>query len=469
MRAVRSPILHSRPTPMTVPAEIHRLRHGPVLSTLMRLSVPNMFAMAMTVLVGITETFFVGRLGTTPLAAIALVFPFSILTGMMSAGAMGGGVSSAIARAFGASDPGRARTLAMHALLIGTCAGVTYSLVFLLLGPTFYRLLGGSGAVLAEAMRYSTVLFSGALLVWLSNTMASILRGTGNMRVPSVGIFGSAGLQIVLGGALSLGVGPIPSLGMPGIAIGHILATACGVTFFAWYLFTGQGRLALEFRRFAVRREMLHDILKVGAVACLSPLQTVLAMQVFARLVAPLGVLQLAGYSIGQRLEFLVTPFAFGIGVASVPMVGIAIGAGDFARARRVAWTAGAISFGVLASVGVVVAILPDLWAALFTRDEGVLGYAREYLRVVGPAFALLGLGTTLYFSSQGAGKVLGPVLAGTVRLAVAISAGAWLASHDAPAWQYFALVAIAMSSFGLSAAAAVRWTRWGPAPRSTS
>lgn len=451
---------------MSVPAEIERLRHGAVFPTLMRLSAPNMLAMAMTVTVGITETFFVGRLGTTPLAAIALVFPFSVLTAMMSAGSMGGGVSSAIARALGASDPQRAQALAMHALLIGTCAGIAYSLLFVLLGPTFYRMLGGRGAVLAEAVAYSNLLFSGALLVWLSNTMAAIIRGTGNMRVPSIGIFGASGLQVVLGGLLALGAGPIPSLGMPGIAVGHILATACAVAFFAWYLLTGRGRLSVRLHRFPVRREMLHDILKVGAVACLSPLQTVLTMQVFARLVAPLGVPELAGYSIGQRLEFLVTPFAFGIGVASVPMVGIAIGAGDVARARRVAWTAGAVSFAALGAVGAVVAILPDLWAAIFTRDEGVLVHARDYLRTVGPAFALLGLGTTLYFSSQGAGKVLGPVLAGTVRLVVAIGAGAWLAAHDAVAWQYFALVAVAMSSFGLSAAVAMRWTRWGPANR---
>ena len=448
---------------MTVPVEIERLRHGPVLPTLLRLSGPNMIAMAMSVLVGITETFFVGRLGTIPLAAIALVFPFSILTGMMSGGAMGGGVSSAIARALGAGDARRAGLLAMHALLIGTTAGTVYSVVFVIFGPVFYALLGGRDEVLEQAIAYSNLLFAGALLVWLTNTMASIIRGTGDMRTPSVGIFGAAGLQIVLGGVLSLGAGPIPSLGMPGIAIGHILATACSALFFAWYLFTGQGRLALLLRRFEIRREMLHDILKVGAVACLSPIQTVLAMQVFARLVAPLGVLPLAGYSIGQRLEFLVTPFAFGIGVASLPMIGLAIGAGDIARARRVAWTAGAVSFVALGGVGVLVAVLPDLWAGLFTRDENVLGHARDYLRVVGPAFALLGLGTTLYFGSQGAGRVLGPVLAGTLRLVVAIVAGAWLATQDAPAWHYFALVALAMSTYGLSAAAAVRWTRWGP------
>lgn len=164
------------------------LRHGPILRTLLRLAVPNVLAMALTVLVGIAETYYVGRLGTTPLAAMALVFPFAMLTQMMSAGAMGGGVSSAVSRALGAGRPDRAADLARHAVLIGLVAGVVYTAVFLLWGPLFYAWLGGRGDVLAQAASYSAVLFSGALMVWLSNTLASVLRGTGNMRAPSVTI-----------------------------------------------------------------------------------------------------------------------------------------------------------------------------------------------------------------------------------------------------------------------------------------
>jgi hypothetical protein len=143
--------------------EVLRLQRGPIFSTLIRLSLPNVLAMVMTVLVGIAETYYIGRLGTTQLAAMALVFPFAMLTGMMSAGAMGGGVSSAVSRALGASDTLRANTLAFHALVIGAGTRILYTLVFLVFGPAFYRVLGGTDNVLDEATRYSTVLFSGAL------------------------------------------------------------------------------------------------------------------------------------------------------------------------------------------------------------------------------------------------------------------------------------------------------------------
>ena len=446
---------------MASPSDPQRLTTGPILPTLVRLAVPNVLAMVLTVLVGIAETYYVGRLGTTPLAAMALVFPFAMLTGMLSAGAMGGGVSSAVSRALGAGDVDRAAQLARHAMVIGASAGLAYTAIFLILGPTFYRWLGGRDAVLAEASRYAAGMFSGALMVWLANTLASVLRGTGNMRVPSVTIVAGALLQILLGGVLGLGAGPIPSFGMVGVALGHVLATTATVAVLWWFLVSGRARIPLRWRGPPLQAALLVDILRVGALACLSPLTSVLAVLVFTGLVAHLGVLPLAGYAIGQRLEFLLIPIAFGIGVASVPMVGMAIGGGQVERARRVAWTAAAVSAFNLALVGATVALWPDLWAGLFTTDPAVLEYARQYLRVVGPMFPLFGAGLTLYFASQGAGKVLGPVLASFLRLAVVVVAGWWLARNQATPQALFVLVGAAMAIYGLTTALAVKITPW--------
>jgi Na+-driven multidrug efflux pump len=142
-------------------------------------------------------------------------------------------------------------------------------------------------------------------------------------------------------------------------------------------------------------------------------------------------------------------------------MVGMAVGAGDFQRARRVAWTAGMVSAFNLGLLGLVVAIAPDLWAGLFTDDAEVLTYARQYLRWAGPGFAFFGLGVTLYFASQGSGHMLGPVLAGTVRLVLVAGVGAVLVASDAPAWQLFALVSAGMVVYGLATVVSIRLTPW--------
>jgi putative MATE family efflux protein len=369
-----------------------------------------------------------------------------------------------VSRAIGARDLERARMLATHAVVIGASAGLLFTALFLLGGPALYRWLGARAGVLEQAVRYSQVIFCGALPIWLCNTLISVLRGAGNMRVPSASILVACVVQIGLGAGLGLGLGPLPRLGMVGVALGQVIAYSAIMAFLLWFLLAGPSPLRLSLRGGTLRHEMFNDILKVGALACLSPLQTVLVILIVTAMVARYGVQPLAGYGIGARLEFLLVPIAFGVGVAAVPMVGMAMGAGDVPRARRVAWIAGAVSAGLLGSIGLLVAVMPDTWAALFTSDPQVLASARQYLRWAGPAFAFFGLGMTLYFASQGAGKVLGPVLAASARLAFVAVVGAVLVAAKAPVWALFALVGTAMTLYGLVTAGAVYFTEWGAA-----
>jgi Na+-driven multidrug efflux pump len=230
------------------------------------------------------------------------------------------------------------------------------------------------------------------------------------------------------------------------------------------YLCAPERRVRLGRHGWQLTRSRFWQILRVGLLACLSPLQSILTVVVMTGLIARLGVDALAGYGIGARLEFLAIPIAFGVGVATLPMVGMAVGRGDVPRARRVAWVGGALSAAIVGVLGALVALWPQLWSTLFTDKREVLHYCAQYQRHAGPAYAFFGLGLTLYFASQGAGKVLGPVLAGTLRLAI-ICLGGWLLTiTGAPDWAYFALVGVAMAAYGLATAGAVWWTRWGTA-----
>jgi Na+-driven multidrug efflux pump len=286
------------------------------------------------------------------------------------------------------------------------------------------------------------------------------------MRLPSVTIFVASVLQILLGGSLGLGLGPMPRLGMPGVALGQLIATGIGVAVLLWYLRGPHARVQLAFSGVAFRAEMFFDILKVGALACLSPVQSILTVLIFTGVVARFGVPALAGYGIGARLEFLLIPIAFGVGVAAVPMVGMAIGAQEIARARAVARTAGGLSALMLGAIGAIVAVFPDLWAGLFSRDAAVLLAAGQYLRFAGPGFAFFGLGLTLYFAAQGSGNVLGPVLASTLRLVMVAAGGIWIAASGAPVTALFALVGASMTIYGLATAGSIFLTSWGPAHR---
>jgi putative MATE family efflux protein len=444
------------------PAQNPLLDHA-ILPTILRLAWPNVVALTAGTLVVIAETSYIGRLGTEALAAMALVFPFVMLTMTMSGGAMGGGVSSAIARALGAGDRARASTLAGHALLIGICFGLTFTVGMLTFGPTLLETLGGRGNVLSQAVGYIMIFFGGGVIPWLMNTFAAILRGTGNMKLPSMITLNSAVLQIILGGALGLGIGPIPQFGMRGVAAGSLVAFSIGATIMGWYIFSGRARVQPQIRGFRIERGMFFDILKVGAIACFSPLQGVLTLTIFTHMLARFGTEVLAGYGVGARLEFMLTTLAFAVGVACVPIVGMAIGAGRVARARRVTWIASAISFTVVGLLGTLIAIFPDAWVNLFTKDAGVRLASQRYLATCAPMYAFLGLATVTYFASQGAAKVLGPVLAQTARL-VFVSVGGWyLLSVDASAMSFFWLAAASMVLLGVTSALSVLLTPWAP------
>jgi Na+-driven multidrug efflux pump len=112
--------------------------------------------------------------------------------------------------------------------------------------------------------------------------------------------------------------------------------------------------------------------------------------------------------------------------------------------------------------IGAVVALWPGLWSGLFTADAQVQAAAASYFHWAGPCYGLFGLGLSLYFSSMGAGKVAGPVLAGTLRLVVVAAGGLALAAASTPAWTIFALVALAMVAYGVATALFVKFTSWG-------
>ena len=440
----------------------HPLLTGPILPTLARLAAPNTIAMTSSTLVSIAETTYVGRLGLHSLAGLTLVFPLIMMMQMMSGGAMGGGVSSAISRSMGAGDAARTAALPLCAVVIGLIGGLLFSTLILTLGPALFAVMGGKGAVLSEAVAYSRVAAFAVLTLWVSNTMGAVMRGAGRMGPPAViGLI--AGLcQIVVGGSFGLGLLGAPRLGITGVALGQLSAMGLALTLSFLVLRRPTAHVRLRFRGEYLRWPLFADILKVGGLAVLSPLQSTVTVMVLTALVARFGVEAIAGYGVGARLEFLLIPVAFAVGVASLPMVGVAIGGGQVERARKVAWTAAACAAAALGAIALVFAIWPDLWAGLFIHAPGAVDATRKYLRFAALGFPFLGAGLSLYFSAQGAGRVGGPILAQSSRLAVVVVGGWILATMNAPITALFALIALSMIALGLGAMLAVKLTPWG-------
>jgi putative MATE family efflux protein len=437
------------------------LLEAPITPTLLAMAAPNVLVMIVQASVGLIETYFIGWLGTDSLAGVALVFPAVMLMQMMSAGAMGGGISSAIARSLGAGRREDADALALHALAIGVLFGLVFTIAVLGVGRWIYGAMGGSGASLEAALTYSDVVFAGAVLLWVFNSLGNVIRGTGNMIVPAAVTCAGAVILIPLSPCLILGWGPFPRLGIAGGAVAVLAYYAFGTVALAAYLWSGRSPLRPSFRGFRFRWRLFREILRVGALASLITLQTNLTIAITTALIGEFGPAAIAGYGTGSRLEYLLVPIVFGIGGPLVAMVGTNIGGGQTRRALRVAWIGAAIAAGISEAIGLAAASFPHAWLSLFDSDPAMIDAGTRYLHAVGPLYGFFGLGMALYFASQGAGRLLWPFVANLSRLLIAAVGGYLALRWSGSMTMVFFALSAALAMFGLINAAAVAGGSW--------
>ena len=437
---------------------------APIGATIIRLAAPNMIAMVVTMITLMAEAWYVGQLGSASLTGLALAFPMMMLVMTLSGGSIGGTIAGAVARRLGAGDRTGAEILAFHAvLLVALLAGIC-ALIFLVGGRGIYKLLGGAGPVLEQALAYSDVLFLGCISMWLANALAAIVRATGKMQVTAKCLVAGSVVQVMAAGVLVFGLGPFPKMGIAGAVAGIVIGYSVAAVVLLVYLTSQSTDLRLRLLGRQVKLAPIAAILKVGAFASINSLCSIAAVTVITAYIARLGVDALAGYGIGSRLEFLLIPMVFGFGAASTALVGVHFGASQIERAHKAGWTAAFYSAGLCGLVGGLIAVFPSLWANPFTDSETIRAACRTYFQIVGPFYTFFGFALCLYFASQGAGRVAWPVIASVVRVLV-IAAGCVALSHMPAVGpeHFFWLIAAGMVVQALISATAIRigaWTR---------
>jgi putative MATE family efflux protein len=405
----------------------HPLLTAPIGRALWRLAGPTTVLMLMQIVVAIAETWIIGRLGTDALAGYVLVVPFMVLMFNMANGGMGGSAASALARALGAGRHDDARALVLHAMVVA----LAFALLFLALAwtvlPSLFAMMGGSGRALEQALTFSNLWFAGALLVWPVAFLSALLRGSGNALTPSrIGLATSIA-YIALAAALALGIGGWPGLGLLGVAISGLVTMTASLVLLALAVRRGRMGFMPSLIGVRLRRRLFGELLRIGLLGSGSSITASLTAMLVTGLVGRFGTAALAGYGIGMRLEFMLAPLAFAIGSSLTTLVGVAAGAGDWRRANRAAWIGGLAAFVVIGLGGWTAALVPDTWSRIFASDASVVAASVAILTRVAPFYCLFGLGLTLYFASQGAGRMALPFSASVVRMIVA-TVGGWLA-----------------------------------------
>lgn len=443
-------------------ARTQQILTGNPLPILLRMATPNALAFLVQASVSMTEVWYVGQLGRTSLAAMAFVFPGLMLMQMLSGGALGGAVASAIARALGSGQIERAERLLWHAIVIAILAAALFLSIYILAGELLLRALGARGEVLEQAMQYGAVVFGGCLTIWTAALLSGTFRGMGEMRFPAALMAGGGIAQVILSGTLVLGWFGAPQLGIFGAAISVVTIATLNSVIAIWKLARGRQTVQLKWSAARLEWDLFSDIFRVGALAAISPFFSVSSIMVVNGLISRFGDATVAGYGIGSRLEFLLIPMVFGFGAAMNTMVGMNVGAGNVKRGEYIAAVGGGASAAITGLVGLTLAIFPEAWVGLFTDDPETLAAGASYLRISGWAFAFQGMGLALYFASQGAGAVLWPVIANFVRFGIG-AGGAFLCVavlELSVSWVY-ACLALGMALYGIVTAGSIWLGAW--------
>jgi putative MATE family efflux protein len=373
------------------------LTEGPIGRTLARLTVPMVAGIAGMVAFNLTDTFFIGRLGTKELAAIGFTFPVVTFIVRISMG-IGIGASAVISRAVGRGDRRTVRRLTTDSLSLAIIAVALFVTGgFLLMGPVF-RALGAGGEILGLVRQYMTIWLFGALFVVFPMVSNNAIRANGDMKTPALIMIVAVAVNIGLDPLLIFGIGPFPRLELAGAALATVIARAVSLVVSFWVVYVRRGMVTFERRPIVEILDSWRSILYIGVPAAASRVLVPLGIAAITGIIAAGGPAAVASFGVATKIEFLAMAAIFALSSVLGPFTGQNWGAGRLDRLGRAISLANRFSF--LWGLGAFAALAAgSRWiAVVFTDDPAVVSGIVAYLRAVAAAYCLYGVFVTSSF-----------------------------------------------------------------------
>jgi putative MATE family efflux protein len=408
---------------------------------------PAVLEMLLHMSVWVVDTALVARLGSTPLAAVALGGQVFYMIAFVFA-SVGVGATALVARYVGAGQDERARAASGQAVLLALALGAAGFVAVRAVLPLVLRLAGVTPEVFTASLLYGRTVSYGIPLMVFNLTASGVLRGHGNTRTPLYITATSNAVSVVAEYVFIFGWGPVPRLELYGAALAPVLGMLLGFVLSAWVLFRSGAQATVAFRDLArPDRGDLVRLLRLSLPAGLEMLLMDGARTVNMALIGVLGSSALAAYQIVATSESLSFMPGYGFAIAASIVTGQSLGARDPHRARQGALAAWQIGAGLMATLGLTFILFPRFYIGLFTAEPAVVSTGAAALRIAG--FSQFFVGTTEVFT----GALRG---AGDTRSAMLITlVGAWAIRVPVT------FLVVRRLGLGLSAAWAVMLADW--------
>lgn len=393
------------------PAEISHITRGHVHRAVLRLALPTWGAFFAHNLMGITDMFFVGKLGPTAVAAVGLG---SAMVGIiiMLAQTVSVGTTALVSQAWGREDRARGAAVAGQCVIMALVLSVLLAATGIPAAPTMVRLMGAEGDVIPLGAAYLAILSGGGFSILVAIGLGSALRGAGDARTPFWSILIGNVVNVVLDPILIFGWGPVPALGVHGSAwatvVGRGVVLIIMVRAFAM---PGRGPIRLRLQHFRPDPVTMRRVAGIGLFSSGRLLLRNIAMLLFLRMAALFGTAALAAFGLCLRLQMVVFGPTIGFSVAASTVVGQNLGARQPDRARHAGWVAAVLGVAVVGSIATACWLGAEQIIPVFNRDPEVVALGSSCLRWLALSFAFMTLTIVLSFAMNGAGDTFRPMV----------------------------------------------------------
>lgn len=385
----------------------NKLTEGSILKSLVSLSLPIIFINILQTAYQLTDTFWVGRLGTDAVAAVSISFP--IIFFIISLG-IGLGIAGTIlvAQYAGMQDQKTVNYTAAQTFLMVIIVSLFLGFLGYFLSPYMTALMTDDADVFGPADSYMKISFLGLVFMFTYMVFQSLLRGVGNVRTPMYVVLGTVLLNLVLDPLLIFGYGPIPAMGVTGAAISTVATQGVASVIGFALLAGGKYGLKIKLSDFKPDYPLIYKMFKIGFPSSIEQSTRALGLTVMTLLVTTFGTLTVAAYGIGTRvLMFVIIP-AMGLSMATSTLVGQNIGAGKIDRAEKIAILSTKTAFIALTIVGAIVFIFaPQIVATFIPGEFATIESGALFLRIMALTFGFIGMQLTLNGVFVGSGNTI--------------------------------------------------------------
>ncbi len=380
----------------------------PLGRAILLLAIPMVLEMAMQSLFAVVDVYFVGKLGSNPVAILGLG---DSLLALVFAVAMGlsMGTKAMVARRFGEGRSEDAAVTAVQAIGLGFAASLPFAALGILYPSELLRLMGASPQLAAEGALFVAILVGGNVTVVLVFLINAVFRGAGDPARSMRALWLANGINIALDPILIFGWGPIPAFGLEGAAIATTVGRALGVVYQLRQLAAGSGTVRVETRHWRPQPVIMMRLARVSGVGILQFLVGTASFLGLVRILAAFGDTALAGYTVAVRVIVFILLPAWGLGNAAATLVGQNLGAGNPERAERSVWLTSLCNMIFLGVVAVLLFLFAEPLVGVFTTEQEVATLAAECLRIISYSYVFWGYGMITVLAFNGAGDTATP------------------------------------------------------------